>query len=357
VSKISERFVLLYYSWIVSQQFILFEIHESCRNVKVTNFGESSAPFPCLLQMEEERSQKKRYKNALVNEVFGKGLHRKLVVAPMPNSVCSSLQDAEAHSQSAAMPAPTLEFAAICLSNAKFLLPNTPPVVSDDPPTSTPPVPAPPGPPIQGHSISSLRCYVLACQAYVSLGLGDPVTSLASSRELLATPLLSGGLRFLGQVYSAEALVLLGRVSEAMTHLSPESVVNISVSSPKPALKDSDSESVVHLTTHPPIAGPQVHQFPESLSQARAVMLFNTAAVFCITRENDKARKALQEAVKLLPNPPPPQTVLLSAYIELMTGNTAAALHLLKVAHPYPHGMDTQKKHRKAAATYLAMKH
>jgi hypothetical protein len=86
-------------------------------------------------------------------------------------------------------------------------------------------------------------------------------------------------------------------------------------------------------------------------------MLFNTAAVFCITRENDKARKALQEAVKLLPNPPPPQTVLLSAYIELMTGNTAAALHLLKVAHPYPHGMDTQKKHRKAAATYLAMKH
>ena len=36
------------------------------------------------------------------------------------------------------------------------------------------------------------------------------------------------------QVYSAEALVLLGRVSEAMTHLSPESVVNISVSSPKP---------------------------------------------------------------------------------------------------------------------------
>ena len=43
--------------------------------------------------MEEERSQKKRYKNTLVNEVFGKGLHRKLVVAPMPNSVCSSLQE------------------------------------------------------------------------------------------------------------------------------------------------------------------------------------------------------------------------------------------------------------------------
>lgn len=38
-------------------------------------------------------------------------------------------------------------------------------------------------------------------------------------------------------------------------------------------------------------------------------------------------------------------------------GNTAAALHLLKVAHPYPHGVDNQKKPRKTAATYLAMKH
>ena len=41
--------------------------------------------------------------------------------------------------------------------------------------------------------------------------------------------------------------------------------------------------------------GPQVHQFPDSLSRARAVMMFNTAAVFCITRDLDKARKALQE--------------------------------------------------------------
>lgn len=52
------------------------------------------------------------------------------------------------------MPAPTLEFAAICLSNAKFLLPTHPPVISNEP---LPAIPAPPGPPIQGHSISSLR--------------------------------------------------------------------------------------------------------------------------------------------------------------------------------------------------------
>lgn len=80
-------------------------------------------------------------------------------------------------------------------------------------------------------------------------------------------------------------------------------------------LKDADSETPVHQAAHPPNAGnhlnstcyqaastvpfpfpgPQVHQFPDSLSRARAVMLFNTAAVFCITRETEKARKALQE--------------------------------------------------------------
>ena len=83
------------------------------------------------------------------------------------------------------------------------------------------------------------------------------------------------------------------------------------------------------------------------------------------------------QAVKLFSNTPPPQTILLSAYIELMSGqsvthththtrthhftwsigNASAALHQLKVAHPYPHGMDSQKKPRKTAATYLAMKH
>ena len=45
----------------------------------------------------------------------------------------------------------------------------------------------------------------------------------------------------------------------------------------------------------PPFPGSQVHQFPDSLSRARAIMLFNTAAIYCMTHEMDKARKALQE--------------------------------------------------------------
>ena len=40
-------------------------------------------------QIEEERVQKRRFKNPLVNDVFGKGLHRKLVVTPIQNQVTS----------------------------------------------------------------------------------------------------------------------------------------------------------------------------------------------------------------------------------------------------------------------------
>ena len=43
--------------------------------------------------------------------------------------------------------------------------------------------------------------------------------------------------------------------------------------------------------------------------------------------------------------------------IFVCAGNTSQALHNLKVAHPYPNAMETQRKPRKAAATYLAMKH
>ena len=48
--------------------------------------------------------------------------------------------------------------------------------------------------------------------------------------------------------------------------------------------------------------------------------------------------------------------IIYTCYVAL-SGNASAALHLLKVAHPYPHGMETQRKPRKTAATYLAMKH
>ena len=69
----------------------------------------------------------------------------------------------------------------------------------------------------------------MTCLAYVTLGLGDPVSALSYSRQLLTIPHLSGGLQYLGKLYSAEALVLLERVPEAMLLLNPDSIGDISV--------------------------------------------------------------------------------------------------------------------------------
>lgn len=73
------------------------------------------------------------------------------------------------------------------------------------------------------------RCSILVCLAYVALGLGDPVSALAYSRQLLAVPQLPAGLQYLGKLYSAEALVLLEKVTDAMQLLHPDSVGDIGI--------------------------------------------------------------------------------------------------------------------------------
>ena len=130
---------------------------------------------------------------------------------------CISLE-----SNSAAMPAPTLEFASICLQNALFLLPSPlamaaahglSPIDNNDggkeAGADLPCITALPGPPIKGDSILDLRLVyssilripriyrscILACKAYVSLGLGDPVSALGAAQQLLDMSSLPGGLK------------------------------------------------------------------------------------------------------------------------------------------------------------------
>ncbi len=56
----------------------------------------------------------------------------------------------------------------------------------------------------------------------MSLGLGDPLSALSYATQLLASPTQPKCLEFLGHIYSAEALVLLDRIPEALHHLNPE---------------------------------------------------------------------------------------------------------------------------------------
>ena len=108
---------------------------------------------------------------------------------------------------------------------------------------------------------------------------------------------------------------------------------------PKEAILTSSRQQVSihsHTVTHTPVRNPplpppppsaalaedDVLAFPKTLQTARAVMLFNLASVFCLRRETDKARKALQQAASLFTGRPPRQVILLSAYIELVSGES-----------------------------------
>ena len=56
--------------------------------------------------------------------------------------------------------------------------------------------------------------------------------ALGYAQQLLSTPQLPGGLKFLGQLYAAEALILLDRAQEALQLLNPDSISDISVCPP-----------------------------------------------------------------------------------------------------------------------------
>ncbi len=71
------------------------------------------------------------------------------------------------------------------------------------------------------------RCSILSGLSYVSLGLGDPVSALSYSQQLRATPNLPTGLLYLSKLYSAQALVLLQKVPEAMQLLTPDSIKDV----------------------------------------------------------------------------------------------------------------------------------
>ncbi|KAL7976754.1 hypothetical protein Chor_008703 [Crotalus horridus] len=90
-------------------------------------------------------------------------------------------------------------------------------------------IPAPPSSPLRKQELENLRCSILACSAYVALALGDNLMALSHADKLLQQPKLSGSLKFLGHLYAAVALISLDRISDAITHLNPENVTDVSL--------------------------------------------------------------------------------------------------------------------------------
>ncbi|XP_076773899.1 CCR4-NOT transcription complex subunit 10 isoform X6 [Arvicanthis niloticus] len=261
-------------------------------------------------------------KKGIVQSIVGQGYHRKIVLASqsIQNTVYND-------GQSSAIPVASVEFAAICLRNALLLLPEE----QQDPKQENGSKSSSQlgGNAESSESSETCRCSILACSAYVALALGDNLMALHHADQLLQQPKLSGSLKFLGHLYAAEALISLDRISDAITHLNPENVTDVSLGI---SSNEQDQGSDKGENEAMESSGKRAPQcYPSSVNSARTVMLFNLGSAYCLRSEYDKARKCLHQAASMIhPKEVPPEAILLAVYLELQNGNTQLALQMIK---------------------------
>ncbi|XP_062321074.1 CCR4-NOT transcription complex subunit 10 isoform X3 [Osmerus eperlanus] len=317
----------------------------------------------------EQESKGLPSKKGIVQSIVGQGYHRKIVLASQ-----STQNTIYSEGQSAAIPVASMEFAAICLRNGLLLLPEHP--QQEGKPNSSSKtssqsgstesgsensdacsgkgqegdkfLSAAPSSPLRKQEVENLRCSILACSAYVALALGDNLMALNHAEKLLHQSKLSGSLKFLGHLYAAEALISMDRISDAITHLNPDNVTDVSLGvSPSEQDLGSDKGDLDPVES----SGKQTPQcYPSTVNSARAMMLFNLGSAYCLRSEYEKARKCLHQAASMVNTKEiPPEAILLGVYLELQNGNTQLALQIIKrnqllppsLATPSP---DTRKK-------------
>lgn len=350
-----------------------YELLYNC-GIQLLHIGRPLAAFECLMEAvqvyhsnprlwlrlaeccisankggSEQESKGLPCKKGIVQSIVGQGYHRKIVLASQ-----STQNTIYSEGQSAAIPVASMEFAAICLRNALLLLPdhqqqdikteNGSKSSSQSGSTESGSensdacsgkgqeadkfLSAAPSSPLRKQEVENLRCSILACSAYVALALGDNLMALNHAEKLLHQTKVSGSLKFLGHLYAAEALISLDRISDAIAHLNPENISDVSMgvlTSEQDQGSDKGDEPVESSGKQTPLC------YPSSVTSARAMMLFNLGSAYCLRSEYDKARKCLHQAASMVNTKEiPPEAILLGVYLELQNGNTQLALQIIK---------------------------
>lgn len=349
-----------------------YELLYNC-GIQLLHIGRPLAAFECLMEAvqvyhsnprlwlrlaeccisankggSEQESKGLPCKKGIVQSIVGQGYHRKIILASQ-----SAQNSPYSEGQSAAIPVASMEFAAICLRNALLLLPehqqqdsktdngskNSSQSGSTESGSENSDacsgkgqeadkfLSAAPSSPLRKQEVENLRCSILACSAYVALALGDNLMALNHAEKLLHQPKVSGSLKFLGHLYAAEALISLDRISDAIAHLNPENVSDVSM-----GVCTSDQEQGSDKGDEPGESWRQTPLcYPGSVASARAMMLFNLGSAYCLRSEYDKARKCLHQAASMVNTKEiPPEAILLGVYLELQNGNTQLALQIIK---------------------------
>ncbi|XP_071638998.1 CCR4-NOT transcription complex subunit 10 [Temnothorax longispinosus] len=271
----------------------------------------------------------------LVQKIIGSGIHKKIILAT------SLSKDRRYHSEglSYAIPQPTLEFGYLCLKNALLLLPNTTePNVPVTTMTTSVSLSV-----ISGHTLGiqhvtlmsrataiesfNLKISVLAASAYVSLCLGDYILSLEHAKTLLSFNKLPGAYKMLGNLYAAESLIFMDKISEALEYLKLENLQDLNTFISMPEIQEKDKEKVEEITVKPVRAW-----YPTTVSTGIAVIRYNLAVAYAIRGELDKSGETLKQ-IWMSKEPAcdiPIQVIMLALYIELQLGHADISKSIIK---------------------------
>lgn len=282
------------------------------------------------------RKYNKHLTGPLPYTLIGSGIHQKLILHPITQTWNGS--------GNSVMPGPTLEFASVCLQNALTILAesgvtgveskeskknskneiNKKPVIS---------IPCFPGNSLSGQELGNVHASILVNSAFVALSLGNNLMAHEYSKVLLQLPNLSGRHKYLGRMYSAEALVSLDRISDAIQHLSGDPVSDISDGSGDAATRSqSHSDDLPNQVVHKPTGPKTTQPCFKSVQNAQACMILNLAVAHTLRSEFEKAQKLLNQFASLVsPHDVPPNAILLAVYINIhMEGGLPTAIKILQ---------------------------
>lgn len=308
----------------------------------------------------------------MVQGVVGSSIHKKIILSPQ----LARETNPQGEEVSSAIPSTRLEFASLCLRNALFLLneytaslknSSSADTASAPPRLGTSPwsihiggfssinVPGPnlgfgpggalktpmqkacyaaPSSPLSEMEVESLRCSVLADSAYVSLCLGDYIMALKHTLELLRQPKLSGAHKLLGHLYAAEAFLMCNKISDAIDHLNPENIKDVSLVFPGPSELEKERACDPEIDSDGSLEAKRVLQSwcPNKLGTARAVLEYNLAVAFATRGELDKAGETLKRVFNAR-GPDcevPTHVVMLALYLELQLGHSEVSRNIVR---------------------------
>ncbi|XP_058808341.1 CCR4-NOT transcription complex subunit 10 isoform X2 [Phymastichus coffea] len=302
----------------------------------------------------------------VVGENNGISVSRKFILA----SSLSKNYKYSSEGLSYAIPQPTLEYAMLCLKNAIFLLPKTSyedtnlPIanisledstkktiigqqqssflvtlassakLANNTNSTTPINPShssTKATPSQFTIIENLnlKISILTASAYTALCLGDYKLALEHAKSLLSINKLPGAHWLLGNLYAAESLIFLDRISEAMEYLKPETLEDLNTYVPIGEVV-GDKEKIIEEVIEQKSS--KVSWYPPNIATAKSIFRYNLAVAYAIRGELDKSGEILKQ-VWTSKGPDcdvPIHVIMLALYIELQLGHIEIARSLIK---------------------------